>query len=62
VIPQKANWDDGVTTGTPCVDPTVVEASMRRLKNVAERERGMVLFHHDAEHWKNYKTAPDYYD
>jgi N-acyl homoserine lactone hydrolase len=62
VIPQKANWDHGVTTGTPCVDPMVVEASMRRLKNVAEREKAMVLFHHDAEHWKSYKMAPDYYD
>ena len=27
VIPQKANWDRGVITGTPCVDPVVVERS-----------------------------------
>ena len=62
VIPQKANWDHGVTTGTPCVDPAVCEASMRRLIRIAELEDGMVMFHHDAEHWKTYRMAPEYYD
>ena len=62
VIPQKANWDRGVITGTPCVDPVVVERSMRRLKRIAEEEEALVLFHHDAEDWKTYKMAPDYYD
>lgn len=62
VIPQKANWDHGVTTGTPCVDPALCEASMRRLMRIAELEDGMVMFHHDAEHWKTYRMAPEYYD
>ncbi len=62
VIPQKANWDHGVTTGTPCVDPAVCEASMRRLKRIAELEDAMVMFHHDPDDWKNYKMAPEYYD
>lgn len=62
VIPQKANWDHGVTTGTPCVDPALCEASMRRLIRIAELEDGMVMFHHDAEHWKTYRMAPEYYD
>ena len=62
VIPQKANWDHGVTTGTPCVDPALCEASMRRLMRIAELEDGMVMFHHDAEHWKTYRLAPEYYD
>ena len=62
VIPQKANWDHGVTTGTPCVDPASCEASMRRLMRIAELEDGMVMFHHDAEHWKTYRMAPEYYD
>ena len=62
VIPQKANWDHGVTTGTPCVDPAVCEASMRRLQRIAELEDGMVMFHHDAEHWKSYRMAREYYD
>ena len=62
VIPQKANWDHGVITGTPCVDPAVVERSMRRLKRIAREEDALVLFHHDAEDWKTYKMAPDYYD
>ena len=61
-IPQKANWDHGVTTGTPCVDPAVCEASMRRLKRIAELEDPMVMFHHDPDDWKNYKMAPEYYD
>ena len=62
VIPQQANWDHGVTTGTPCVDPALCEASMRRLMRIAELEDGMVMFHHDAEHWKTYRMAPEYYD
>ena len=62
VIPQKANWDHGVTTGTPCVDPARCEVSMRRLMRIAELEDGMVMFHHDAEHWKTYRMAPEYYD
>ena len=62
VIPQKANWVQGVITGTPSVDPVVVERSMRRLKRIAEEEDALVLFHHDAEDWKTYKMAPDYYD
>ena len=62
VIPQKWNWDHGVTTGTPCVAPMTVEASMRRLKKVAEEEDAMVMFHHDAEDWKSYKMAPEFYD
>ena len=62
VIPQKANWDHGITTGTPCVDPALCEASMRRLMRIAELEDGMVMFHHDAEHWKTYRMAPEYYD
>ena len=62
VIPQKANWDHGVTTGTPCVDPALCESSMRRLMRIAELEDGMVMFHHDAEHWKTYRMAPEYYD
>ena len=62
VIPQKANWDHGMTTGTPCVDPALCEASMRRLMRIAELEDGMVMFHHDAEHWKTYRMAPEYYD
>ena len=62
VIPQKANWDHGVTTGTPCVDPALCEASMRRLMRIAEIEDGKVMFHHDAEHWKTYRMAPEYYD
>ena len=45
VIPQKANWDRDVITGTPCVDPTVVERSMRRLKRIEEDEDALVLFH-----------------
>ena len=62
VIPQKANWDHGVTTGTPCVDPALCASSMRRLMRIAELEDGMVMFHHDAEHWKTYRMAPEYYD
>ena len=62
VIPQKANWDHGMTTGTPCVDPALCEVSMRRLMRIAELEDGMVMFHHDAEHWKTYRMAPEYYD
>jgi N-acyl homoserine lactone hydrolase len=62
VIPQKANWDHGVTTGTPCVAPALVEASMRRLRNIGEAEDALVLFHHDPEEWKSFKMAPEYYD
>ena len=62
VIPQKANWDHGVTTGTPCVDPALCEASMRRLMRIAALEDGMVMFLHDAEQWKTYRLAPEYYD
>ena len=62
VIPQKANWVQGVIMGTPSVDPVVVERSMRRLKRIAEEEDALVLFHDDAEDWKTYKMAPDYYD
>ena len=51
-----------VITGTPCVDPAVIERSMRPLKRIAEEEDAIVLFHHDAGDWKTYKMAPDYYD
>ncbi len=62
VIPQKANLEHGIMTGTPRVAPTDVHRSMERLKRIIERERAMVIFHHDADEWKKVRLAPEYYD
>ena len=62
VIPQRANLDRSVSTGTPRVDPKVVHASMERLIRVIEREDALVIFHHDPEEWKSMKLIPEFYD
>lgn len=62
VMPQRANLDRRVTTGTPRVDPTVVHASMERLIRIIEREQALVIFHHDPEAWKDVRLIPEYYD
>jgi N-acyl homoserine lactone hydrolase len=62
VIPQKANLDRGVMTGTPRMAPAVVHASMARLKKVIQQEHAMVIFHHDPEEWKRVRLAPEYYE
>jgi N-acyl homoserine lactone hydrolase len=62
VIPQKANLERNVMTGTPRADPSIVYASMSRLIRIMKEEDGMILFHHDPQEWKKAKLAPDYYD
>ena len=62
VIPQRANLERRVTTGTPRVDPKVVHASMERLRRVIEQERATVFFHHDPEEWKKIKQLPKFYE
>ncbi|MBI4573012.1 MAG: N-acyl homoserine lactonase family protein [candidate division NC10 bacterium] len=62
VFPQRMNYDENIMTGTPRVAPSVVHASMRRLKALAQREGALLIFHHDPEEWKTVRLAPQYYD
>jgi len=62
VLPQRANLEKNIMTGTPRVDPITVHASMSRIKGIIRRERAMVVFHHDPEEWKKMRVAPEYYD
>jgi glyoxylase-like metal-dependent hydrolase (beta-lactamase superfamily II) len=62
VIPQRANLERTVMTGTPRVAPAVAHGSMARLRRIIERERATVMFHHDAEAWGAVRLAPAYYD
>jgi len=62
VLPQRANLDKNIMTGTPRVDPAVVHNSMARLREIIQRQRAMVIFHHDLEEWSKIKLAPEYYD
>jgi glyoxylase-like metal-dependent hydrolase (beta-lactamase superfamily II) len=62
VLPQRANFEQDVMTGTPRVAPAVVHASMRRIKTLALTEDATVVFHHDADAWKHVRLAPQFYD
>ena len=62
VLPQRANLEKDIMTGTPRVDPATVHASMRRLKTLIQQEHAMVIFHHDPEEWERIRLAPQYYD
>lgn len=62
VIPQRANLERGVMTGTPRVAPETVWASMSRLQRILDEERAMVIFHHDPEQWKTLRMLPEAYD
>ncbi|MBP1848142.1 glyoxylase-like metal-dependent hydrolase (beta-lactamase superfamily II) [Rhizobium petrolearium] len=62
IMPQKANFELGIMTGTPAVDPSIAHRSMTRLKRIAERENATVIFHHDFDDWQNVRKVPDYYD
>jgi N-acyl homoserine lactone hydrolase len=62
VIPQHANFVDGMMTGTPAVDPMIVHRSMERLRRIAAAEDALVIHHHDADAWKDVKKAPEHYD
>jgi glyoxylase-like metal-dependent hydrolase (beta-lactamase superfamily II) len=62
VLPQKANFENDVMTGTPRVAPALVHNSMRRIKTIALNEHATVVFHHDAEAWKDVRVAPQFYE
>lgn len=62
VLPQKANLDHWIMTGTPRVDPVAVYASMYRLREIIRRESATVIFHHDAKEWEGVRKIPAYYD
>lgn len=62
VIPQRANLDRGIMTGTPRVAPETVWASMTRLRTIMEQEQATVIFHHDAGQWKTLRLAPEFYE
>jgi ABC-type histidine transport system ATPase subunit len=61
-MPQRANFDEGIMTGTPMASPQMVQASMARLRRLAERERALVIFHHDMAAWREIRQAPEFYD
>lgn len=61
VVPTRANFDEDIMTGRLLVDPKDAYRSARRLKKLARDEDALVLFHHDPEDWKGYRTSPDYY-
>jgi glyoxylase-like metal-dependent hydrolase (beta-lactamase superfamily II) len=62
VIPQRANLERRVMTGTPRVAPETVWASMTRLQRIIEHEGAMPIFHHDPEQWKTLRMLPEFYD
>jgi N-acyl homoserine lactone hydrolase len=62
VCPQKANFVEGIMTGTPAVDPAIVQASMARLRRIAAQENALVIHHHDPDDWKSVRKAPEFYD
>jgi N-acyl homoserine lactone hydrolase len=62
VCPQRANLREGIMTGTPAVDPEIVQASMRRLQRIVASENALVIHHHDPDDWITVKKAPTFYD
>lgn len=62
VIPQRANLERRVMTGTPRVAPATVWASMTRLCRIIDQEQATVIFHHDAEQWNTLRLAPECYE
>jgi glyoxylase-like metal-dependent hydrolase (beta-lactamase superfamily II) len=62
IMPQRANFEQGIMTGTPMVAPSEVHASMERLRRIAEQEKALVIFHHDMEAWREIRKAPEFYD
>jgi N-acyl homoserine lactone hydrolase len=62
VLPQQANLEKNIMTGTPRVDPSIVHASMRRIREIIQREHAVVIFHHDPQEWSKIRLAPEYYD
>ncbi|WP_325544573.1 N-acyl homoserine lactonase family protein [Ramlibacter sp.] len=61
-IPQRANLEHNIMTGTPRAGPAVAYRSTDKLRGIIERERAMVIFHHDPHEWEQIKQAPDFYD
>jgi 4-pyridoxolactonase len=43
------------------LDPVASLASMRRLKELAEQFDAEIFYSHDADSYKGYKLAPQYY-
>ena len=62
IMPQRANFEEGIMTGTPMVAPANVHASMERIRQIAEREKALVIFHHDMDAWREIRKAPEFYD
>src|SRR5205814_3101855 len=43
------------------MDLETVQASTRKLIDIAEREKALVIFGHDTEQWQTLKKAPEFY-
>jgi N-acyl homoserine lactone hydrolase len=62
VIPQRANLEGNIMTGTPRAGPVMTFASMDRLRAIIQRENATVIFHHDPVTYRSVKLAPSFYE
>ena len=56
----KHNLEDRVMMGLHS-DPRELLESMIKIQNVAEKVGGSIFYSHDADEYKTYKTAPEFY-
>ena len=62
-VPMEICRDPDTRIMTPFdLDPAAVRASTRKLAELAESERALVIYGHDPVQWPTLAVAPDHYD
>jgi N-acyl homoserine lactone hydrolase len=60
-VPCRENFEDRVLPRNNLDNEEAIR-SVDRLHHLADREKAMVIYGHDADFWKTLKKAPEYYD
>ena len=58
-MPQRANFEEGIMTGTQRLALAVAHASMDRFRQIVKREKALVIFHHDMVAWREIKKKKE---
>jgi N-acyl homoserine lactone hydrolase len=62
-VPSAAHVDPDTREMTPFdLDETAVRASTRKLVDLAQQTKALILRGHEAEQWSRLKLIPEYYD
>jgi N-acyl homoserine lactone hydrolase len=59
-VGHRDHWQNGLPG--LAFDHSLYNASITKLKHIAEKEQSLTLFSHDPEQWSTLKHLPDYYE